>query len=108
MAAATIQRKDLEKLMQMLNILTEMLIDQRIILSSIIIREPPLLELMINPSARRTRSLMENIASFESGISELLLGFTRDEDGIKGVGRKKPKMLNLFCINRQTFLDGND
>ncbi|KAL2502347.1 Uncharacterized protein Fot_36195 [Forsythia ovata] len=70
MAAAAIQRKDLEKLMQMLNILTEMLIDQRsrrqhgIILSSIIIREPPLSELMINLGAGRTWSLMEKTASF--------------------------------------------
>ncbi|KAL2553074.1 Uncharacterized protein Fot_06693 [Forsythia ovata] len=56
-----------------------------IILSSIIIREPPLSKLMMSPGAKRTRSLMEKTASFESGISKLLLGFTRDEDGIKGV-----------------------
>ncbi|KAL2545237.1 hypothetical protein Fot_14470 [Forsythia ovata] len=100
MAAAAIQRKDLEKLMQLLNILTEMLIDQRsrrqhgIILSSIIICEPLLSELMSSPGAGRTRSLMEKTASFGSRISELSPG-NEGEDCI-------------VCINRQHFLDGND
>ncbi|KAL2519784.1 LOB domain-containing protein 38 [Forsythia ovata] len=65
--------------------------------SSIIIREAPLSELMISPSAGRTQSLMEKTASFGSEISKLSPGFTMDEDGIKGVGRKKPKLLNLFA-----------
>ncbi|KAL2489164.1 LOB domain-containing protein 38-like [Forsythia ovata] len=65
--------------------------------SSIIIREAPLSELMIGPGAGRTRPLMEKTASFGSGISELSPGFRRDEDEIKGVGRKEPKLLNLFA-----------
>ncbi|KAL2460080.1 hypothetical protein Adt_43500 [Abeliophyllum distichum] len=65
--------------------------------SSIIICEAPLTKLIINPSARRTQPLMENTTSFRSRISELLPTFTKDEDGIKGVGRKKPKLLNLFA-----------
>ncbi|KAL2488818.1 hypothetical protein Fot_42110 [Forsythia ovata] len=53
-------------------------------LSSIIIREASLSKLMISPWRREDSTVDREDSSFGSSISKLSLGFTRDEDGIKG------------------------
>ncbi|CAA2988792.1 Hypothetical predicted protein [Olea europaea subsp. europaea] len=65
---------------------------------SLVISDAPPPELLrINPCARNNYPIMEKSASFGSGLSELSSEFERDEDGIKGVGSKVPKLLNLFA-----------
>ncbi|KAK4434368.1 LOB domain-containing protein 38 [Sesamum alatum] len=46
----------------------------------------------IGSSGGGSRNCMENTASFGSGISEV-----SPENGVKGVGSKEPKLLNLFA-----------
>ncbi|CAI9775425.1 unnamed protein product [Fraxinus pennsylvanica] len=65
--------------------------------SSLVISEAPPPELRISPGTWNNFPMMEKSASLGSGLSELSPGFEGDEDGIKGVGSKVPKLLNLFA-----------